>query len=130
MRLRKLTRKSIMGFGYHSDRSVQQVLDMSDYQYIRWAYYSNSHINFFEDILDEVGISESLRIDKPGVDKQLFEELKKARSFNPSRFTESQKNFKMANNSHKRKMKRIKNNKNEGEAWNKGRLAWKNQGHK
>jgi hypothetical protein len=55
MNLRKLTRKSILGFGKYQDISVQQCLDLRHHRYLRWVYFNMSQIDFFDDILEEIG---------------------------------------------------------------------------
>lgn len=75
MRLRKLTRKSILGFGKYSEATVQNLLDMKYHNYLRWVYFCNSHINFFDDILEEIKVSEDYKIEKPGKDPNKLEIL-------------------------------------------------------
>ena len=76
MILRKLTRKSIIGFGKFKDSTVQNILDLQHYNYLRWVYYCNSHINFFDDILIELSIIDDYIIPKPGTNEGLFEKLR------------------------------------------------------
>jgi hypothetical protein len=66
MNLRKLTRKSTLGFGQYSDLRVQDLLNLNKTRYLRWVYFANSHINFFDDILDEIKVPIEFRINKPG----------------------------------------------------------------
>lgn len=68
--LRTLARKSVLGFGKNADYSVQQMLDMKHHMALRWYYYNCSMISFMPDILDEIGITEEWRIDKPGKDPE------------------------------------------------------------
>ena len=65
---RTLTRKSILGFGYMEirDLSVQMILDINRGNELISAYYRLDKINFTEDILDELGITDEFRIEKPG----------------------------------------------------------------
>jgi hypothetical protein len=65
---RTLTRKSILGFGYSDvrDLSVQMILDLKKEYILINAYFNLGKINFTDDILNELGISEKWRIDKPG----------------------------------------------------------------
>lgn len=76
MKLRKLTRKSLIGFGQYKDLTVQQLLDLKYYSYLRWCYFCNSHINFFEDILEELSIIGDYVIDKPSTNPDLLAKLK------------------------------------------------------
>ena len=66
MVLRKMTFKSIMGFGKYADLSVKQILDIGDDHYLRWVYYNASHINFFDDVLQAMRIPDNGIIEKPG----------------------------------------------------------------
>lgn len=77
--LRKLTRKSIIDFGRYNGRSIQNMLDLYEYRYIRWMYFCNSNLTFFDDILDEVNLPEDFRIKKPGVDKEANKRLNELR---------------------------------------------------
>ena len=64
---RTLTRKSILGFGYSDqiDLSVQQMIDLGNAKRLISAYYHLEKIDFMPDILDEIGITEDIRIEKP-----------------------------------------------------------------
>lgn len=74
--LRKLTRKSVLGFGKHADLTVGGLLKADRYSYLRWVYYNCSNITFMDNILDLISIPEEERITKPGKDVELFKELK------------------------------------------------------
>jgi len=67
LRLRTLTRKSAHKFGYedNKDLTVQQLLDLKKHKVIINAYFGLYRINYIDDILDEVGITKDLRLDKP-----------------------------------------------------------------
>ena len=67
---RKLTWKSIIGFGMYSDCSVQHVFDANHTKYLRWIYYNFSKINFTEEILRAINIREEDEIIKPGKDSE------------------------------------------------------------
>lgn len=64
--LRKLTRKSIIGFGKHSDMSVGQLIDFQKTPYLRWVYFNMSNIDFMPEILDEIHVPDEYRIANPG----------------------------------------------------------------
>ena len=66
--LRKLTRKSRLGFGYRDikDITIQDILIMNKHKELIKIYFGLGKINFTDDILDELGISEDMRIEKPG----------------------------------------------------------------
>lgn len=77
--LRTLTEKSILGFGYDDvrDLSVRQLIDSGKTGVLITAYYGLSKINFTDEILKEIGITEELRIKKPGkVDREQLTEYK------------------------------------------------------
>jgi hypothetical protein len=69
MHFRKLTRKSIIGIGLLKDISVQRMLDRKKGKEIASLYFRLSHITFFDDILDEIGITQEWRISKPGTEQ-------------------------------------------------------------
>ena len=66
--LRKLTRKSRLGFGYRDIKhiTIQDILIMNKHKELIKIYFGLSKINFIDEILDELGISEDMRISKPG----------------------------------------------------------------
>lgn len=72
--LRKLSRKSQIKFGEYADLTVQTMFDMGEIQTQRlaWYYYNCSNISFLDDILEELGITDDLRIEKPSKDGGLF----------------------------------------------------------
>jgi len=65
--LRTLTLKSRMGFGKWEDLTVQQVFDMGNISYLLWCYYACSKINFNQEILDKLQLTQEWLINKPGV---------------------------------------------------------------
>ena len=70
-----MARKSVFNEGKFEGYSVQQLIDLKEYNYIRWCYYNMSMLSFLPDILDEVCITEEWRIDKPGTNHDKYEEL-------------------------------------------------------
>ena len=66
--LRRLTRKSRLGFGYRDikDITIQDILIMNKHKELIKIYFGLGKINFIDEILDELGISEDMRIPKPG----------------------------------------------------------------
>ena len=66
--LRKLTRKSRLGFGYRDIKhiTIQDILIMNKHKELIKIYFGLGKINFIDEILDELGISEDMRIEKPG----------------------------------------------------------------
>jgi hypothetical protein len=75
--LRKLTRKSVMGFGQYSEMSVGQIIDIQKSHYLVWVYYYLSNISFCDEILDKLYIWPRLRIEKPGKDPEMIKEYEK-----------------------------------------------------
>lgn len=70
MKMRKLTRLSRIGFGSWRDRQVGNMLECGRKIDIIQMYFNMSHITFFDDILDDIGITEEWRIAKPGSDRE------------------------------------------------------------
>ncbi len=66
--MRKLARKSRLGFGYQDIKhiTIQDILIMNKHKELIKIYYGLDKITFMDDILEELGITEKLRIDKPG----------------------------------------------------------------
>jgi hypothetical protein len=73
--LRKLTRKSILKFGQHSDLTVQEIINLNRKKYLRWVYFNCSNIDFMEDVLDEIKVLPDFRISKPSKKPELHYEL-------------------------------------------------------
>ncbi|MCO6500477.1 MAG: hypothetical protein J5I47_08890 [Vicingus serpentipes] len=66
--LRKLTRKARLGFGYQEIKNItiQDILIMNKHKELIKIYFGLDKITFMDDILDELGITEDMRIEKPG----------------------------------------------------------------
>lgn len=66
--MRKLARKSRLGFGYQDIKSItiQDIMIMNKHKELIKIYYGLDKITFMDDILDELGIAEDMRIEKPG----------------------------------------------------------------
>ena len=138
--LRTLARKSVLDFGKYKDRSVQQIIDLKNYRALRWYYYNYSMISFLPDILDEIGITEDMRIPKPGKDPMMCEALDKLKDIATAGY---RINAYETNNTaelgqiarRKAKLQRRKNAKyitferEDSKRFSKGNMAWKNQGH-
>ena len=67
-RLRTLTKKSKLNFGKHSELTVQRMLELHRHRELIKYYFTKSSINFMDDILDELKITEEYRIEKPSID--------------------------------------------------------------
>ena len=66
-RLRTLTKKSKLNFGKHSELTVQRMLELHKHRELIKYYFTKSPINFMDDILDELKITEEYRIEKPSI---------------------------------------------------------------
>jgi hypothetical protein len=68
--LRKLAYKSVLNFGKHADRSINQIIQLDKgYSYLIWMYYNCDRISFIDEILDIV-IPVEHRIEKPSKDPE------------------------------------------------------------
>jgi len=107
MRLRKLTRKSIIGFGRYEILTIGEILIMHKDAYLRWVYYNASHINFFNDILTEIGIHEKIRIDKPGTNPDLREKCHNENLWEFPEMSDIEKKERMGHAQMRRKCNRL-----------------------
>ncbi len=66
--MRKLARKSRLGFGYQDIKhiTIQDIMIMNKHKQLIQIYFGLDKITFMDDILDELGIDEKMRIEKPG----------------------------------------------------------------
>lgn len=71
MKFRKLTRLSRIGFGSYKERTVGNMIDAGRVIDLIQMYFNLSHITFFDDILDDLKITQEWRIAKPGNDRDL-----------------------------------------------------------
>ena len=81
--LRTLTRKSKLGFGKWKKHTVQEVLNHKKHQVLVYAYYHLTSINFTEDILTELKITEDYRLKKPGSNNEEYVRLLKENTYIP-----------------------------------------------
>lgn len=70
--LRIMTRKSKIGFGKYKDLTVQTMLDFNRKLELISAYYKLTSINYNEDVLNELNITDEYRIDKPSSNKEMY----------------------------------------------------------
>jgi hypothetical protein len=70
--LRTMTRKSRLGFGKYKDQTIQHLLDMRLNSVLVSSYFKLTSINYMDDILEEIGISEEYRIEKPSSDREMY----------------------------------------------------------
>jgi hypothetical protein len=62
--LRKLTRKSVIGFSAYVDLTVQNLLDQYKHKELLELYYFFRNIDFADDVLEELHITGERRLDK------------------------------------------------------------------
>lgn len=79
--LRTLTRKSKLGFGKYKYLTVQKILDMKMPLVLISPYYKLSSINYIEDILTELKITEQYIIKKPSINKEMYYKFLKENGF-------------------------------------------------
>jgi len=70
--LRTLTLKSTLGFGKYKDLTVQKILDMKMNLVLISPYFKLTSINYNEEVLSILSITEKYRITKPGTDNNLY----------------------------------------------------------
>jgi len=73
--LRKLTKKSILKFGKFKDYTVGHLFGMKKQMELTSIYFNLSTITYTDDILDELGITEEYRIEKPSKNVELYEDF-------------------------------------------------------
>lgn len=71
--LRRLTEKSVLGFGKFADSTVGHIIGYNQFNYLRWVYYNMSNIDFMPDVLDKLNVPVEHRISKPGKDPEKHE---------------------------------------------------------
>lgn len=74
---RVLTRMSIIDFGRHNGKTVQQLMDEHQKPFLLWCYYNCSKIDFNMDIKKEILILKHGEIAKPGVDREKWNKILK-----------------------------------------------------
>lgn len=87
--LRTLTRKSIIGFGLYPDLSVMELMILNKMELAK-MYYGLGKITFTDDILEDVGITDKFKIDKPSKGRE-FDLLKEFKNYYYDTLTEKQK---------------------------------------
>jgi hypothetical protein len=70
--LRILTRKTKLRFGKWKDYTIQELIDLNKHRVLIDAYYKLTSINYIEDILIELRITENYRIEKPSSNKEVY----------------------------------------------------------
>jgi len=70
--LRTLTRKSKLGFGKWKQYTIQELINLNKLLVVISPYYKLTSINYTEDILIELKITEKYRIKKPSSNKKMY----------------------------------------------------------
>lgn len=70
--LRKMTRKSIIGFGNYKDLTVQNLMDLQKHDELLSIYYNLEKIDFDDDVKFELCLYDYRQIPKPGKDKSAY----------------------------------------------------------
>ncbi len=129
--LRTLTEKSYLKFGQFQKYRVGEVLIMGQKKYLRWVYFNCSMINFNDELLDKLNITEDFRIPKPGTEpekyKQLTDLIYGALSPNNSLYTQERNAIKSREHFAKEGLKNLNRDK---VYFSKSSLQAINQGHK
>ena len=73
--LRKLTKKSTLNFGKFKDYTVEHLFGMKKQIDLTSIYFKLSNITFVDEILDELGITEEYRIEKPSKNAELYQDF-------------------------------------------------------
>lgn len=125
IRLRTLTRKSILGWGKYKELNVDTVLHAARGHLI-WLYYHVQWINFDDDVLRALGITGKWRIEKPGTSPETHEKLRNNKI--RYKYGDSVGNYIIGNNNKKRRYNELlKAEKDSIES--KARLQARNHGH-
>ena len=70
--LRRLTLKSILGFGDNKDLCIGEMINAKKYKELISIYYLLSKIDFNDEIKDILCLDASRTIQKPGTNKELY----------------------------------------------------------
>ena len=131
--LRTLTFKSTLNFGKYGDYTVQQVIDQNPIDginYLVWVYYNSSNISFNTEVLTKLGISDELKIKKPGkvINEKIFYFFRADVNWNRGKFSDADKNLLLANHNMAKKHIRKQINHYGIKLSNKAFLQRKNHG--
>jgi len=81
IRLRTLTFKSTMKFGQYAELDVARVIELGKSTYLKWVYFNIEGISFTDEVLDYLKIWPEYRIQKPGKDPEIFEQILKGKYY-------------------------------------------------
>ena len=85
--LRIMTRKSKLRFGKYHDYTVQEMLDLGRKRDLISAYYKLTSINYKEEILLELKITEKYRIQKPSSNTDMYYKFLKENGYEIKRWS-------------------------------------------
>ena len=91
---RIMTRKSTIGFGKYKHYTVGHLIEMRCFKALISIYYRMNGIWFTDDVLNEIGITEEWRIEKPGKDRAKHIEFLKEKGHVSARTRDSADNMK------------------------------------
>ena len=72
VRLRVMTQKSLIGFGFFPELTVGELIKIGKYKDLLSMYYNLEKIDFNQDVKDILGITKGLEILKPGKNNQIY----------------------------------------------------------
>lgn len=124
--LRTLTLKSKLKVGKYAEDTVQRLLDRRQYKELQHIYYCYERITFTEDVLDLMKIRPDERIEKPGTNKELFNQIRTKVAY----ALIGKNAGAIIKNRQKRNARRKLAEAEREEIWSAGKMAWVNQGHK
>lgn len=73
--LRKMTEKSVLGFGKFADCRVGDVIKLNHTRYLRWCYFNLAKISFVDEVMTKIKLLPEFQIEKPGTNPEKGKEL-------------------------------------------------------
>lgn len=110
--LRKLTGKSTLNFGKYKDSTVDTLIGMKKNKNLVSIYFKLSKITFIDNILDQLGITEEYRIEKPGTNKTLFRKFAEENFGEKMKVNKKLERMRKENTSYRKDFLKNKNNGN------------------
>ena len=128
VRLRTMTVKSRLAGGKHAGQLVGTILEVHP-EHLIYTYYKYKRLSFVNEILDQLGITEELRIEKPGTDMHMRRKFYKDRIRSMDE-DELEAHFKMLAKKRKKEfaLRRMKQINDENQVCSKASLQRLNQG--
>jgi len=72
--LRKMTMRSIIGFGFWPELSVQELIQLGKHKELINMYYRLEKIDYNDEIKEHLGIKDELVITKPGKNYEMYKQ--------------------------------------------------------